>query len=271
MYQSPGSEESRRDLAMAHVRLGHIHRLIAKPDDAEREYRTRSTGSRGSSPTTRSPNIARPSAVRTTGSAKCCAARRPSAPTLRSRHTTKRSRSSSRLPENPAFPRNYREELARTLYNRGILLSGSADGAERAQNDFRQAIAILEPLSTAEPAGGAGTRAGVQQPGQPAVCRPGARGRRAGAVGEGDRHRRAIAGGRSGEPRVQVRTRDVSRAISRRCSRSGGQHRGAEQRSAQADRLMEELSRRRTVDRDRSRGCAQPARHHPGWVQCRGG
>lgn len=39
MYQSPTSEASRRDLALAHLRLGHIHRLIAKPDDAEREYK----------------------------------------------------------------------------------------------------------------------------------------------------------------------------------------------------------------------------------------
>ena len=44
----------------------------------------------------------------------------------------------------------YAEELARTLYNRGILLSAESD-TSRAQADFRAAIAILEPASAENP------------------------------------------------------------------------------------------------------------------------
>ena len=38
MDQEPRSERARRDLALAHLRLGHINRMLEKRDDAEREY-----------------------------------------------------------------------------------------------------------------------------------------------------------------------------------------------------------------------------------------
>ena len=147
MYQAPGSEESRRDLAMAHVRLGHIHRLIAKPVDAEREYkdgieRLTSLVADFPKPEYRSAlgsaynwlgEVLRPQPGRTTDAEQAY---------------NKAYDIQQELAGDAGAPNEYREELARTLYNRGILLSAAPEGAARAQADFRHAIAILEPLST---------------------------------------------------------------------------------------------------------------------------
>ena len=66
-----------------------------------------------------------------------------------SRRTTRRSTSSSRSPESPAPRRNTGRNWRGRSTTAGILLSGARESADRAQSDFRQAIAILEPLSTA--------------------------------------------------------------------------------------------------------------------------
>src|SRR5262249_26223243 len=39
MQQEPTSDTLRRDMAIAHLRTGHINRLLERPGDAEREYR----------------------------------------------------------------------------------------------------------------------------------------------------------------------------------------------------------------------------------------
>jgi tetratricopeptide (TPR) repeat protein len=147
MYQEPGTEESRRDLAMAHVRLGHIHRLIARPVDAEREYkdgidRLAALTADVPKPEYRSAlgnaynwlgEVLRPQAGRAADAEQAY---------------NKAYEIQQPLAGEAGASNEYREELARTLYNRGILLSGAPETADRAQSDFRQAIAILEPLST---------------------------------------------------------------------------------------------------------------------------
>src|SRR5205085_10371553 len=40
IQQDPRSEEARRDLALAHLRVARISRVLEKRDEAEREYRT---------------------------------------------------------------------------------------------------------------------------------------------------------------------------------------------------------------------------------------
>ena len=148
MYQDPRSEASRRDLALAHVRLGHIHRLIAKPDDAEREYkdaivRLDALVADYHTPEYRSTlgnawnwlgEVLRPQRGREADAEQAY---------------DKALGIQQLLATDAAAGSQPREELARTLYNRGILLSGQAGSADRAQRDFRQAIAILEPLSQA--------------------------------------------------------------------------------------------------------------------------
>jgi tetratricopeptide (TPR) repeat protein len=147
MYQEPRSEDSRRDLAMAHVRLGHIHRLTAKAEDAEREY---------------TEGIAMLKALVTDyGKAEYRSALGNAYNLLGEvlRPQSGRSADAEQAYNNalaiqqplagePGALAQYREELARTLNNRGILLSSRADGADAAEADFRRSIAILEPLST---------------------------------------------------------------------------------------------------------------------------
>ncbi len=146
MYQSPRSEESRRDVAMAHLRLGHIHRLIAKPDEAEREYRD--AIARFAPLADEFSNAEYRSAL---GSAWNWLGE-----VLRTRPGRERDAEQAynaalaiqqALTQGAGARRQYAEELARTLYNRGILLSAASD-TSRAQADFRAAIAILEPASS---------------------------------------------------------------------------------------------------------------------------
>jgi tetratricopeptide (TPR) repeat protein len=146
MYQAPRSEESRRDLAMAHLRLGHIHRLIAKLDDAEREYKDAIGRFE-----TLIADLPKPEYRSALGSAynwlgevlRSQAGRAADA----EQAYGKALDIQQPLANEAGALGQYREELARTLYNRGILLSGAPASADRAQRDFRQAIAILEPLS----------------------------------------------------------------------------------------------------------------------------
>ena len=128
MYQSPRSEESRRDLAMAHVRLGHIHRLMGKVDDAEREYkdaigRLAGTGRRLSAIATTVPPLA--AAYNWLG--EVLRPKRDRAGDAEDAYN-KALDIQQPLANEAGVPVQYREELARTLYNRGILLSGRSGG-----------------------------------------------------------------------------------------------------------------------------------------------
>lgn len=150
MYQSPRSEASRRDLALAHLRLGHIHRLIAKPDDAEREYTD--AIARLAPLALEFPKAEYRSAL---GNAwnwlgevlRTQSGRASDAEQAYNAAFTIQQALTQGLAARP----QYAEELARTLYNRGILLSAGGDTASRAQADFRAAIAILEPASAQNP------------------------------------------------------------------------------------------------------------------------
>jgi hypothetical protein len=84
----PGTEESRRDLAMARAAGAHPP-ADCQAVDAEREQQDGSIVSRRSPPMFRSPNIDRLLAMRTTGSAKCCG-RRPAVRLMPNRRTTRR-------------------------------------------------------------------------------------------------------------------------------------------------------------------------------------
>lgn len=149
MYQSPSSEASRRDLAMAHLRLGHIHRLIAKPDDAEREYKD--AIARFAPLTDEFPKTEYRSAL---GNAWNWLGEVLRTQTGRAGDAEQAYNAAfaiqQALTQGAEARPQYAEELARTLYNRGILLSAESD-TSRAQADFRAAISILEPASAQNP------------------------------------------------------------------------------------------------------------------------
>lgn len=146
MYQAPSSEASRRDLAMAHLRLGHIHRLIAKPGDAENEYKD--AIGRLESLVAAIPKPEYRSALGSAYNWLGEVLRSQSGRGADAEQAYNKALDIQRPLANEADAlAQYREELARTLYNRGILLSNDAATAARAQNDFRESMAILEPLS----------------------------------------------------------------------------------------------------------------------------
>ncbi len=146
MYQSPTSEASRRDLALAHLRLGHIHRLIAKPDDAEREYKD--AIARLTPLADEYPKGEYRSALGNAWNWLGEVLRTQPARAADAEQAYNAAFAIQQaLMQGPDARPQYAEELARTLYNRGILLSARADTASRAQADFRAAIAILEPAA----------------------------------------------------------------------------------------------------------------------------
>jgi hypothetical protein len=148
MNQEPTSEQSRRDLAFAHFRLAHIHRIVEKPDDAVREYQNaiaRFAALMNDYPEQPAYRQALANAYNWLGE------------TLRPR--AGRATDAQRAYEGAlnlqralvqAHPQNaeYRRELARTLYNRGILRWNSPNEVAAAEPDFREAVRLLDSLAS---------------------------------------------------------------------------------------------------------------------------
>jgi tetratricopeptide (TPR) repeat protein len=145
MDQEPRSERARRDLALAHLRLGHINRMLERRDDAEREYRdaiTRLTAlvSRNSPAAEDQQSLS--TAYNWLGETlRVQAGRRADAA---SAYDRARELQQALVQAYPGVVM-YQVELARTLSNRGILRS-LADSAS-AEPDFRESIRLLEPLT----------------------------------------------------------------------------------------------------------------------------
>jgi tetratricopeptide (TPR) repeat protein len=150
MDQEPRSEQARRDLAVAHLRLGHINRMLDRRDQAEAEYRdaiarlTAMTAGAGGAPEDRQ---ALASAYNWLGETlRRQIGRAPDAAEAYDRALELQQALTNEFPAHAA----YREELARTMSNRGILRFSAGDVAA-AEADFRAAIQLLEPLSTTSP------------------------------------------------------------------------------------------------------------------------
>ena len=146
MNQSPRSEAVRSDLAFARLRMGHINRMLDRPADAEADYRDAiaqferlaadyDDGAEFRQARANGFNwlgeILRPVVDR--------------AAEAEAAYTAAFALQDALTEDFPDEPQ-YAEELARTLYNRGILRwnSGSVDASEA---DFREAIRLLEPLA----------------------------------------------------------------------------------------------------------------------------
>jgi tetratricopeptide (TPR) repeat protein len=148
IVQQPDNEELLREMAIGHYRLGHIHRMLDDPDNATREYGEAIT--QFGSLTRDHPDNAdyrqalanaynwlgetlRPQPARFSDAQQAY----DNALQLQTALVTSTA-------QNPT----YQQELARTRYNRGILLANGPDpaGDARAAEDFREAIRILEDV-----------------------------------------------------------------------------------------------------------------------------
>jgi len=147
LKQDANNEALRREMAAAHLRLGHIDRWLERADDAAREYQAAADRFEelGNSPEDRQARANAynwlgltwtplPKYIRLAGNAYGTA--------LRLQLELMRS-----SPERA----DYKQEAARTRYNRGILrfATASPGNAEftAAEEDFREAIKLLEPLA----------------------------------------------------------------------------------------------------------------------------
>ncbi len=145
MDQEPRSERARRDLALAHLRLGHINRMLEKRDDAEREYRDAIARLTALVPGG-SPAPADQQALATAynwlgETVRVQAGRQDDAAAAYDRALELQQALVTTHPENVV----YQVERARTLSNRGILRALTDSGM--AERDFRDSIALLEPLT----------------------------------------------------------------------------------------------------------------------------
>jgi tetratricopeptide (TPR) repeat protein len=146
--RSAFSEAARRDLAIAHLRLGDIHRIRRQPEDAAGEYqeaidrfdalaatyseKEEYWAALGNSfqwlgETYRQMGTHYPSAAKAFDSAFLI-----------------QQRLVQQYPNNAG----YQELLARTHYNRGRLRTSQPALAGSAHTDFREAVRLLEPLAT---------------------------------------------------------------------------------------------------------------------------
>ena len=146
MNQEPRSERARRDLALAHLRLGHINRMLEKRDEAEREYRdaiTRLTALVGGGAPAAGDQQSLGTAYNWLGETlRVQAGRHEDAAAAYDRALELQQALVAAHPENVV----YQVERARTLSNRGILRSFS--DSDLAERDFRESIRHLEPLTS---------------------------------------------------------------------------------------------------------------------------
>ena len=144
IQQDPRSEEARRDLALAHLRVARISRMLEKRDDAEREYRT-----------------AIATLTSLIESSHAAADRQSLGTAFNSLGETLRVQTGRSADAAQAYEQalqvqqplvtewssvsQYQEDLALTRVNRGILRWDSGDGAA-AEADFRESIRLLDAV-----------------------------------------------------------------------------------------------------------------------------
>ncbi len=156
MNQDPTSETSRRDLAFAHFRMGHINRALEQPDDASRAYResiTRFDGLRADYPTNAEYQAALANAYNFLGLTLSPFVDRSGEAEQAYDSAFELQQALVQQSDADAARSEREQELARTHYNRGILRynRGFVPGQEHliqgADADFRAAIRLLEPLA----------------------------------------------------------------------------------------------------------------------------
>jgi len=151
MNQAPNNEKSRRDLALAHFRLGHINRMLEKRDEAAKEYQdaiARFESLANAFPATAEYRAELGNAHNWLGETwRPVAARYADAERAYGLAFLLQQKLTQDAPDDA----QYRSELARTHYNRGVLRGSraepTAEAFRAAEADFREAIGLLEPLA----------------------------------------------------------------------------------------------------------------------------
>jgi tetratricopeptide (TPR) repeat protein len=146
LKRNPGGVELQQEVGLAHLRLGHISRMLEKPAEAEAEY---------TEAVTLLENIARERPAAETREALADAYNwlaetlRPSAgraADAAAAYEKARGLQAGLVAADPVhLP--YQQELARTYYNRGILRAENTSEAAGSEADFREAVRLLEPLA----------------------------------------------------------------------------------------------------------------------------
>jgi hypothetical protein len=149
MSQQPNSEALKRDVALAHVKIGHINRLLEKPAEAEQEYKeaiVRLRGLADAAPRTAALRASLADAYNWLGETlRPAAARAADAEAAYDQALALQQTLTADAPSNTVVVR----EMARSHYNRGILRA-SRGNAAASEADFRDAIRLLEPLSRSD-------------------------------------------------------------------------------------------------------------------------
>jgi tetratricopeptide (TPR) repeat protein len=149
--QKPNSEEFLKELALAHVRLGHIYRMLDQRREAIAEYQVAITRLRDLArdhPERAEYRQALGNAYNWLGeTARVATDGFKSAEQAYGQALRLQSELLAASPGNTA----YRQELARSHYNRGILYAGTAEPGDanfgKADADFREAIRLLHPVA----------------------------------------------------------------------------------------------------------------------------
>ena len=149
--QAPDNEELRRDMAFAYVRLAHIDRALGNLGPAAGRYRQAIVEFErlaDETPARAEYRQALAGAYNWLGETLRMSANRYSDAEAAYGEAL---RLQQELSEQQPANEQYRADLARTFYNRGILYSESAgsepDSFDRAESDFRNAIRLLEPMA----------------------------------------------------------------------------------------------------------------------------
>lgn len=148
LAQNPRGVELRREMALAHYRLGHIGRMLERRDEAQSEYEK--AIAQLESLEREHPSSAQRQALANAynwlgETLRPLPGRRADAAAAYERALALQSA----LAAGDA-PISVRQELARTYYNRGILRASAdeltAEAAKSAEDDFREATRLLESL-----------------------------------------------------------------------------------------------------------------------------
>ncbi|HUK34880.1 MAG TPA: hypothetical protein VLV86_13245, partial [Vicinamibacterales bacterium] len=151
LKQDARSQTLRREMALAHLRLGHIDRWLERADDAAREY-GQAIGV--FEMLEKESNIAddRQGLANAYNWLGLTLTPLPNRAVDAAKAYDNALAIQDQLMRSSPARADYQQEAARSHYNRGILRGGSADPGTSefrdAESDFREAIRLLEPLAS---------------------------------------------------------------------------------------------------------------------------
>jgi tetratricopeptide (TPR) repeat protein/energy-coupling factor transporter ATP-binding protein EcfA2 len=142
MREEPTSEALKRDVALAHVKIGHINRLLEKPAEAENEYKDAIVRLRGLADTDPSSALQEALADANNWLGETLRPQAARAADAEAAYNQALEIQGKLVTEQPANAQ-IRREFARSHYNRGILRAERGNAAA-SEADFREAIRLLE-------------------------------------------------------------------------------------------------------------------------------